>query len=372
MRKYLTCFLILMVAWQTTATADDLYQKMTSPEQMTTSGEYALASNDKRAMLTFDGSKISQMPTGTTWIGSDDGIVIPYDEKQQPALLGLIEAGDYYVIYFRGTETCLAASGTKNSPKLTTLAYSEDMAEDNRALWKIELNGDELTLRSVQVGYCLIYGNNTFKVADKNSKNQYVNIYQKIGEGVRIPSSGYLSYVTLTAVDFTQTPGLTACEVVAATKSRVNIVPIEQAPAFTAVVLHAAKGSYAISKAAGTVAPLTSNILRASDGSMSHRADGKNYYVLDYRLAHGVGFYRMDKDDIVAERTGYLIIRGDDSDADFIPLVDGPPTGIEELGRPYLQPNRTRRYDMMGRPLSDGLASPGIVIVGNKKVVGRP
>lgn len=371
MRKYLTCFLILMVAWQKTATADDLYQKMTSPEQVTTSGEYALASNDKRAMLTFDGSKTGQMATGTTWIGSDDGIVIPYDEKQQPALLGLIEAGDYYVIYFKGTETCLAATGTKNSPKLTTLAYSEDMAEDNRALWKIEMNGDELTLRSVQVGYCLVY-NSTFKIAGKNSNNQYVNIYKKIGEGVRIPSSGYLSYVTLTAVDFTQTPGLTACEVVAATKSRVNIVSIEQAPAFTAVVLHAAKGSYAISKAAGDVAPLTGNLLRASDGSMSHRADGQNYYVLDFRLAHGVGFYRMEKDDIVAERTGYLIIRGDDSDVDFIPLVDGPPTGIEELEQPYLQPNRTRRYDIMGRPLPDGFASPGIVIVGNKKVVGRP
>ena len=368
MRKYFICFLILMVAWQTTATADDLYQKMTSPEQVTTSGEYALASNDKRAMLTFDGGKIGQMATGTTWRGSDDGIVIPYDEKQQPALLGLIEAGDYYVIYFKGTETCLAATGTKNSPKLTTLAYSEDMAEDSRALWSIEINNGELSLRSVQVGYCLIYGNNTFK----NSNNQYVNIYKKIGEGVRIPSSGYLSYVTLTAVDFTQTPGLTACEVVAATKSRVNIVPIEQTPAFTAVVLHAEKGSYAISKAAGTVAPLTSNLLRASDGSMSHRADGKNYYVLDYRLAHGVGFYRMEKDDIVAERTGYLIIRGDDSDVDFIPLVDGPPTGIEELEQPNPQPNRARRYDIMGRPLSDGLASPGIVIVGNRKVVGRP
>lgn len=372
MRKYLTCFLILMVAWQTTATADDLYQKMTSPDQMTTSGEYALASNDKLAMLTFDGGKIGQMATGTTWRGSDDGIVIPYDEKQQPALLGLIEAGDYYVIYFRGTETCLATTGTKNSPKLTTTAYSEDIAEDDRALWKIEEHDGGLTLKSKYVNYSLVYSGSTFKVADKNSNNQYVNIYQKIGEGVRIPSSGYLSYVTLTAVDFTQTPGLTACEVVAATKSRVNIVPISQAPAFTAVVLHAAKGSYAISKATGTVAPLTSNLLRASDGSMSHRADGKNYYVLDYRLAHGAGFYRMDKDDIVAERTGYLIIRGDDSDVDFIPLVDGPPTGIEELEQPNPQPNRARRHDIMGRPLSDGLTSPGIVIVGNRKVVGRP
>lgn len=372
MRKYLTCFLILMVAWQKTATADDLYQKMTSPEQVTTSGEYALASNDKRAMLTFDGSKIGQMPTGTTWRGSDDGIVIPYDEKQQPALLGLIEAGDYYIIYFRGTETCLAATGTQNSPKLSTLVYSDDMADDSRALWKLEEHDGGVTLKSKHVDYSLVYNNSTFKVADKNSKNQYVNIYKKIGEGVRIPSSGYLSYVTLTAVDFTQTPGLTACEVVAATKSRVNIVPIEQAPAFTAVVLHAEKGSYAISKAAGTVAPLTSNLLRASDGSMSHRADGQNYYVLDYRLAHGAGFYRMDKDDIVAERTGYLIIRGDDSDADFIPLVDGPPTGIEELEQPNLQPNRARRYDIMGRPLLGGFVSPGIVIVGNKKVVGRP
>lgn len=369
MRYFFTC-LFMQLLWLATASADDLYLKVADAGQVEVGGEYALASQDKRGMLTFDGSKMGQMATGTSWIGSDDGIVIPFYERQQPALLGLIEAGDCYVLYFKGTETCLCATGSKNSPKLSTMGYSEDIVDDNRALWKMEVREGGIVLRSVQVDYCLVYSSNTFKVASKSGNNQYVNIFRSKGEGVRIPSSEYISYVTLADVDFSLTPDLTACEVVAATKSRVNIVPVGQAPAFTAVVLHAPKGCYAISKAGSTVDALTSNLLRASDGSMSHRADGANFYVLDNKLTHGVGFYRMDKDDIVAERTGYLIIRGDNRDAEFIPIVDGPPTAVEQR-QAGKEASTAPAYDLQGIRQSSASTFRGLRIIDGRKVVSR-
>ena len=346
--------------------ADDLYLKISDPEQVETSNEYALVSQNKRAMMAFDGSKIGYVGTATNWIGDDDGIVIPYYEKQQPSLLNLIKAGNYYVIHFKGTEYCLGASGSKNSAKLITITYSDDIVDDTRALWQLVPHDGEMSLQSVKVGYHLVYSNSTFKVAAKTSNSQYVNLFQKIGEGIRMPSSGYVTYVAMNPTDFTQTPGMQACKVMAATKSRVNIIPIEKAPKNTAVVLHGKKGCYPIYETSESVEPVSGNLLRASDGSVSHRSDGMNYYTLEDKITYGPGFYRVEKDNIVAERTAYLIIQGDDRDAEFISIVEGPPTGIETMNTKMLH---ERTYDLMGRTASSGKLPQRIVVKSGKKYV---
>ena len=133
------------------------------------------------------------------------------------------------------------------------------------------------------------------------------------------------------------------------------------------MVLHAAKGTYAIREAQQPVEPLTDNLMRASDGSKSHRADGATFYMLDSKLSHGVGFYLVKKDDIVPERIGYLIIRDQNDGRDFIPLTDHQPAGINAFGNSRLV-DQYSIYDLQGRRV-DGRLPMGIKIVGGKKVL---
>ena len=368
MRKY-TLFLVSILVWCVQSVhADDLYNRLSSLEDVQVGQEYILVSSDRTSMLTYENKAYGALSTGYDWYASDEGIVVPFDNSDQPALLCLIAVGDKYILYFKGTETCLYATGSKNNnPKLSTVQYDEALANDTRALWKIESAEGALVLRSVSVGYCIIYANLTFKLTAKSKSNYYANVYRKEGEGVLVPSSEYLSYVTQSAVDFTLTEGLTACQVTYATKFGVLLVPVDQAPAHTAVVLHAAKGTYAIREAQQPVEPLTDNLMRASDGSKSHRADGATFYMLDSKLSHGVGFYLVKKDDIVPERIGYLIIRDQNDGRDFIPLTDHQPAGINAFGNSRLV-DRHSVYDLQGRRV-DGRLPMGITIVGGKKVL---
>ena len=364
--------MISLLAWAAlNAHADDLYNRLTSVDEVQVGQDYILVSSDRSSMLTYANKAFGSMYTGYDWYASDNGIVIPYDNSEQPAMLCLIEAGEYYVLYFKGTETCLYATGTKtNNPKLTTTQYHEDIVNDPKAQWKMEKADGGVVLRSVSVGYCIVYKSGTYKLAAKKTDNYYAHLYRSEGEGVLVLSSKYLSYVTQSDIDFTQTEGLTAYQVTYASKFGVLLAPVDQAPAHTAVVLHAEKGTYPIRDAQQTVGKLTDNLLRASDGGVSHRADGSTFYVLGNTLSLGVGFYLVEKGDIVPERTGYLIIRDQNDGRNFIPLTDHQPAGMETTGSSTRTANAEKQYDLSGRRIS-GQFPMGVKVISGRKYVVR-
>ena len=367
MKKNLFFLLVIWAFGLQCACADDLYNRLTASDEVQVGQEYILVSGDRKGMMTFSDNTFGNMSTGYDWYAADTGIIVPFDESQRPALLALMAVGDRFVVYFVGTEMCLYATGSKNnSPKLTTRQYDDYFADEPRAQWKAEEKDGGVVLRNVSVDLCIVFANQTYKLATKNSGNSYAHLYRKDGEGVLVPSSEYLSYVTLTDVDFTQTEGLSAFQATYATKLGVLLSPIDGAPAHTAVVLHGAQGTYPIRDASQPVEPLTGNLLRASDGSRSHRADGSTFYMLDDKLSNGVGFYLMKKDDIVPMRSGYLIISEQNDGRAFIPLTDHQPAAIDSVPHSPRTPGITPGYDLSGRRIH-GPFPKGIVIASGSK-----
>lgn len=144
--------------------------------------------------------------------------------------------------------------------------------------------------------------------------------YEGIDEttNVEIPSCEYRSYVTAFDTDFTQTEGITAYKVVKATAEGVTLLPVENALAGCAVVLHGAENTYTLHYSYDDVKAHEDNLLKAGGEQMG---DGISIYTLAEKDGN-VGFYLLDYGVSVPASEGYLEIPSAGG-AVSLPFIDG-------------------------------------------------
>lgn len=177
-------------------------------------------------------------------------------------------------------------------------------------------------------------------------------------------STGFATYVTVSAVDFAQAPeGLTAYTAkYDKDKSTITLTPVTTAvPANTPVVLHGTAGTYALTTAASGTA-LSGNDLQYTASAVTTSAEGSYWCLTEEN--ESAGFAPVASNVIIPARKAYLNIGG--NDAKFVPFADTV-TGINAVADAHKNRVAQGVYNLAGQRVDSNYK--GIVIVNGRKVV---
>jgi RNase P/RNase MRP subunit p29 len=183
---------------------------------------------------------------------------------------------------------------------------------------------------------------------------------------VIIPAKEKTTYVTATALDFSNVAGMKAYIAVRATETKVGLQEAGAVPAETPLVLivETPKQEYTI-PAATSADAVTGNLLKAGDGATV--IGGASRY--DYVLKDGV--FRRAAEGTVDKGKAYLHLEADQlpnaTAAAELTISFGETTGIRPITG--LSLNDGEWYDLSGRKLTQRPTTKGVYIVNGQKVI---
>ncbi len=306
-------------------TAEDVYVKMTSLDEIDTESTYLIAYEGYIGKA-FNGNLIASI-TANTWLNSTKTAFTIPDSYSSSGLLFLklevINANsNIYAIKIRDTDKYLT------NPSSNYLKEADDYSS-NRARWIIEKASEELNIKSVYNTNCYIKrksSNDFCCTSGSSSGYKKASLYKKLPatETITIGDAGYITYLSSSSLDFTNQTEITPFIVTQSTNSAAILERVEMIPAKTPVVVCGTPGTYAVSvvTSADTVGD---NLLIASDGTV--KGDGETIYALG-NLSAGVGFYLVDSDVVIPAGRCYLRIAGNSSSPSYIRLNMQEPTDI--------------------------------------------
>ena len=339
--------------------ADDIYVKMTSTDEIDTNTTYLLVSG-------MNGGKSigNNVITGVTikdWYDSSGNYLsIPdnYSGLLYIQLEAIDAANHVYAMKIRGSSYYISNS---NSTYLTTV----NSCTSRRAQWVVTKHSDGLILKS--------YNNSSYVIKQKGSRDFFctastsstyksVILFKKLPptETITIGSAGYTTFVPANTLDFSEQTNVTPYVVTQASATAAILESLENVPAKTPIVVKGSEGSYDIPVTTAT-STVESNLLIASDGTVP--GDGKTVYALG-NLSAGVGFYLVDTDVIIPNGRCYLRVNQTDQAPQYMRMTVNHTTGIDEYSGitdyPYY-------YSLSGQRLIH--PRKGIYIYKGKKIV---
>lgn len=325
MKRIFSIISLLIAVLQ--VTAEDLYVKMTSLDEIDTKSTYLMVGGDYIGKA-ISNNVITTLSKGS-WFDSSKTILTVPDEYCSSGLLFLqLEAvnasSNVYALK-------ITASGKYiNNPSSTYLNQADNYS-NKRAQWIITKSSDGLNLKSNYSSsyYIKKKGNNDICCTSSTASN-YVKVvlYKKIpsAESITIGGSGYATYVPTYALDFSSQTAITPFVVTESSNTAAILTSVEQVPAKTPIVVNGNPGTYSIPVTRSSTL-VTTNLLYASNGAV--KGDGKTIYALG-DLSDGVGFYLVDTDVVIPDGRCYLRIQESGTSPSYMHMRIGHTTGIEE------------------------------------------
>ena len=341
--------------------ADDIYVRMTSVDEIDTSGTYLLVGS------VYAGKSLSDNVINTltvkSWFDSSNNYLNVPDSYASSGLLYIqLEAIDaakhIFALRIKGTEYYINNTSSTYLGKINSCAHK-------RAQWVVTKHSDGLILKSYNNSSYVIKQKGTgdfFCTTSTSSTYKSVRLFKKLPptETVTIGSAGYTTFVPANTLDFSGQTDVTPYVVTQASATAAVLESLENVPAKTPIVVKGSEGSYDIPVTTAT-STVESNLLIASDGTVP--GDGKTVYALG-NLSAGVGFYLVETDVIIPNGRCYLRVNQTDKAPQYMRMTVNHTTGIDEYSGitdyPYY-------YSLSGQRLIH--PRKGIYIYKGKKVV---
>ncbi len=261
-----------------------------------------------------------------------------------------------------------AVSGTLDFKVRGTNSNNRQLIVNGKVAGTVNSSSSDKNIKDVAIpaGVTLVYGLDVNSQAANNLR--YYNV--TFTPAVNVTSEGWATATTPSyAVDFDEN-----AEVYIATAAGENITltKINDAPANTAVVVNASKGSYTMTKKAEATADVSKNLLKSSDGSIVGTTTGSPY-VLGKNSSNVVGFGPLAKDVTLAAGKAYILASAFSDAKDFYPFVIGDEesetTSINSIENGESRIENYDYFNLSGQRV--GKDYKGIVIVNGKKVVRK-
>lgn len=311
------------------------------------------ATGDKALSTTQNNSNRSAVS-----VTSNDGVIL-LDEDADVAAIQL-KTGARSQYWNLKTEMGYLYAASSSANHLKTQAETEDNTEA-----AISLDGGVMTLT-----FQGKYTRNTMRFnpnngspifacyASSSTTGTTVMLYKRVtSETITVGEAGYTTYVT--GNDFTFPSGTTAYIASAVSSNNVTLTEVASAPAGTAVVIKAAAGSYTINTITDSPADCSSNLLKASDGTVT--GDGATKFALGKKST--VGFYLVGDDVEIPFGKAYLVVGGSGV-KEFLSFDFNNQTAVEAV---KTAAENGVIFNLAGQRVNK--AQKGIFIVNGKKVV---
>lgn len=359
MKKILFLFVLFLGSLH--LSAEDIYVRMTSVDEIDTSGTYLLVGSIYVGKSLS--SNVIKSLTVRTWFDSSNNYLTVPDNYASSGLLYIqletIDAAKHvYALKIKGSEDYI------NNPSSTYLGKINSCA-NQRAQWVVTKHSDGLILKS--------YNNTSYVIKQKStgdfvcttstsSSYKSVTLFKKLPstETITIGAAGYATHVPSSALDFSEQTELTPYVITQTSATAVVLESLESVPAKTPIVVKGTTGSYNI-PVTNAISTVESNLLYASDGTV--KGDGKTIYALG-NLSDGVGFYLVDTDVTIPSGRCYLRVNQTDKAPRYMRISTSETTGIEEY---QLHEQPSYYYSLSGQRVMN--PRKGIYIYKGKKIV---
>ena len=266
-------------------------------------------------------------------------------------------ADGYYTIYDPVAEGYLYASSSSSND----LSYQT--TNDANGLWEIDFVNKTVTAKGSNTHNMLRYNSGNPRFSCYTSGQTAVQFYEKDGEIIPTESktlngSGYATYCSQNALDFTNAEGVTAWAITDVSGETITFSQISgKAPAGTGMLLKgAANADVTMTSATGAVTALSGNLLVGTLAPLTVTAD--EYYGLS-----GNTFKKVGAGTVPAGKA--LLPASAVGNASRLTFVFEDATGIATIEHSPL--TNDRYYDMQGRRVAQ--PQKGLYIVNGKKVV---
>ena len=203
----------------------------------------------------------------------------------------------------------------------------------------------------------LVQGNNVVAMyIEQNWGGAYCDFYLvgNAGATIEVSDAGYATFVAPVDVDFSGNEAITA-NAVTFDGNYVQLTPVTTVPAYQAVVVKAAEGTYTVPATSDAVLEATNELVAATTDVLTNG----NQYVLA-KVDETVGFYKASG--TIAEGKGYLEINS--AVKAFYPFAANDATGINAV---EIAEENAPIYNVAGQRIQK--MQKGINIVGGKKVL---
>ncbi len=326
MKRIISIISLLIAVLQ--VTADDLYVKMSSLDEIDTRGTYLLVSVGYIGKAF--GSNVINTLSKVSWMNDSKTLLTVPNEYCTSGLLFIkleVVDANSYVYALRISET-----GKYLNNSSSTYLNQVDNYSSKRARWIIAKSSDGLIIKSNNSSSYSIKkksSNDFYCTSSTASTNKSVVLYKKIpsDETITIGSARYATYVSSNALDFSGQTEITPYIITQSTNTAAILETVEKIPAKTPVVVSGSPGTYQIPVAASSDA-VTGNLLVASDGTV--KGDGRTIYALS-SLSAGVGFYLVETEVSIPAGRCFLRIQERESSPSYIRMTKRETTAIHTL-----------------------------------------